>query len=134
MRHTRPTDTDPPLLHIVRVTATNCTFILAYCFTRNELWWSGCHKITDGYSNLHWRSDHRIMEGVLRTVCLVLFLLTLCNRRRAGCTLLGDLRSMSVLTELGIGWVWLRGNSSHDQRLFMALSQSRPDLRSPCQM
>ena len=46
----------------------------------------------------------------------------------ASCALLGDLRSMSVLIELGIGWVWLRGNSSHAQRLLVALSKSRPGL------
>ena len=47
---------------------------------------------------------------------------------RAGCTLLGGLRSMSVVTKLGIGGVWSRGNCSHDQQLLVALSQSRPDL------
>ena len=72
--------------------------------------------------------EDRLTDGVLRTVCLILFLLTFFTRRRAGCTLLGGLRSMSVSTELGIGGVRSRGSSSHDQQLLVALSLSLPDL------
>ena len=32
------------------------------------------------------------------------------------------------LDRVGNRWVWSRGNSSHDQRLLVALTQSHPDL------
>ena len=92
------------------------------------MWWSGFRSFYEAIPTLHWRREGLLTEGVLRTVCFVLFLLTLCTRRRAGCTLLCNLRSMSVLTEVGISWVWSRGSSSHDQRFLVALSHSRPDL------
>ena len=53
-------------------------------------------------------------------MCLVLLLFKLCTGRREGSALLGDLRSLSVLTKLGLAWfgwlgvvglVWSRGKS-----------------------
>ena len=69
------------------------------------MWWIGIRSFYEATPTLHLRPDDRSTEGVLRTVCLVLFLLNLCTRRRAGCTLLCGLSSMCVLTELGIGGV-----------------------------
>ena len=85
------------------------------------VWWSGIRPFCEAIPILHLRPDDRRTEGVLRAVCLVSFLLTLCTHLRAGCTRLGGLRSMSVFIELGIGGMWSCGNILHDQMLLIAL-------------